>query len=317
MSDSTEKREPILIAEDDRTSRMIMESVVASLGYEPFSVSDGLEAWEFLSRSDAPALALIDWEMPHMDGLDLIKKIRMELSDRFMYLIMVTAKSAREEIVEGIGWGADDYIVKPFDPKELGVRIRAGHRIVDLQRRLQEANRQLEELAKTDGLTGFYNRLALQRDLMPRVRRDTGNSRHVSFIVADIDYFKKINDEWGHDAGDSVLRQFSERIRDLLRQGDVVCRMGGEEFLLVAPTADSGQGKLVAERIRRTIEESPFALPSGGAVSVTCSLGVCSAIVENENLDFDSYVKKADIALYQSKRDGRNRVTVFLESEAG
>ncbi len=317
MADAEKRKEAILIAEDDVTSRMVMEGFISKMGYEPISASNGKEAWDVLQKPDAPALALIDWEMPEMDGLEVVRKIRAELPHQFSYLIMVTGKSAREEIIEGISQGADDYVVKPFDSKELGVRIRAGLRIVELQRELVEANRKLDELAKTDGLTGFYNRLALHRDLKQRFEGVGYSPPSVTFIMADIDFFKRVNDDHGHDAGDAVLKQFADRVRRLLRQGDIVCRMGGEEFLLIAPETDEATGKMVAERVRKTIAERPFLLPSGTSISVTCSLGMYTSIVNDSNSTFDEQIKKADKALYQSKTNGRNRVTVFVSENQG
>lgn len=318
MTEAQKQKEAILIAEDDLTSRMVMEGFISKMGYEPISAEDGKQAWEILQKPDAPALALLDWEMPEMDGLEVVSRVREKLQHRFFYLIMVTGKSTRDEIIEGISMGADDYVVKPFDSKELGVRIRAGLRIVELQRELVKANIKLNELARTDGLTGFYNRVVLYQDLGKRFENRQYSPVSVSFCMVDIDNFKHVNDDYGHDAGDAVLKQFAERIKGLLRQGDIVCRMGGEEFLLIAPETDESKGKMVAERVRKIIAETPFLLPSGEMIPVTCSLGVHTSLVKDSKSSFDSQIKKADKALYKSKADGRNRVTVFVpESQGG
>lgn len=314
MRDLTVETEPVLIAEDDLTSRLTMESFLRRLGYRPISASDGLQAWEILASSGSPSLAVIDWEMPGMDGLEVIRKVRKELPDRFFYLIMVTARNTKEEIIEGIGQGADDYVVKPFDSKELGVRIRAGYRIAQLQRQLVAANRKLEELAKTDRLTGFLNRLALQQDIERHSELPIAPAVSVSCIMADIDHFKAVNDTYGHEAGDKVLEQFADRVRKLLRQGDSVYRMGGEEFLIVAPQTDEVQGQVIAERIRRTVEEHPFDLSDGAQVRITCSLGISTSPAAEQFLGLEGQLKKADWALYQSKHGGRNRTTVFRET---
>lgn len=310
MADQPAPPEPVLVAEDDATSRLVMEGFLKRLGCAPVLAADGLEAWSLLRRPDGPALALVDWEMPGLDGLELVRRVRSELPERFLYLIMVTARSDRDEIVQGLGAGADDYVTKPFDHRELGVRIGAGQRIVTLQRKLVAANRRLEALAKVDQLTGFYNRLALYRDLQGRFAGEGAAALSVSFIMADLDHFKGINDAHGHDAGDAVLRQFAERVKGLLRQGDVVCRMGGEEFLLIAPETDAARGGQVAERVRAVVAAEPFALPDGQPVAVTCSLGVHTTGVEAADAGFDGPIKEADQALYAAKAAGRNRVVV-------
>ncbi len=178
----------------------------------------------------------------------------------------------------------------------------------ELNQELQEVNAKLEVLAQTDRLTGFYNRQALNRDLKNRF--ENVDFKHtISFIMADLDHFKLVNDTYGHDAGDAVLTQFSNRVRTLLRRGDVVCRMGGEEFLLLAPEADQEMGPIIAERLRATIEKDPFDLPGGEKLTVTCSLGVCTAHGLKAGEPFDEHIKKADLALYRSKETGRNKVT--------
>ncbi len=314
MLDNKADRLEIVIAEDDLTSRMVMEGFVAKLGYKALLAENGMQALQILQQPDAPMLALIDWEMPEMDGLEVIKTLRSDNDDLFRYLIMLTGKSARDEIIEGIRQGADDYITKPFDSKELEVRIRAGQRIVDLQRQLLDANRKLDELAQTDELTGFYNRLALHRNLKRQFEETEYSPPPATFIMVDIDHFKRVNDNFGHDAGDAVLKQFSKRVKKLLRIGDIVCRMGGEEFLIIAPETDETMGEKVAQRVLLTTGETPYELSDGQRITVTCSLGVYTASVSHTNENFDEQIKKADAALYQSKENGRNRVTVYQES---
>ena len=173
------------------------------------------------------------------------------------------------------------------------------------------ANKQLEKLAKTDSLTGFYNRLALRNDLVRHLENAAYQDFSVSFIMADIDLFKNINDKYGHDVGDEVLRQFSDRLRSLLRQGDIVYRMGGEEFLLIAPDTEEKTGMMVAERVRKTIADAPFTLSDGRRLDVRCSLGVCTMVIQDTLENFETPIKHADLALYASKSNGRNRVTLY------
>lgn len=310
MQKQTHGEEAVLIADDSTTSRKMLKSAVDALGFQSICVANGQDAWTALSAPDGPSIALIDWVMPEMTGLELVSKLRAEMGSKILYLIMVTARSSSEEVIEGIEQGADDYVIKPFNRKELAVRIRAGERIVKLQRELVSANRQLETLARTDTLTGFYNRLALQHEMTAHSERPKETRSSTAFIMTDLDHFKRVNDEHGHDAGDAVLKQFSDRVRALLRPNDVVFRMGGEEFLLIAAEADEADALRISERVRINLQDTPFELPDGTALTITCSLGVH---VETHRIDkdFDRQIKKADEALYLSKNGGRNRVTVY------
>jgi len=300
----------ILVADDDLTSRTIMNGFVRQLGYESESVATGTDAWNVLAGPNPPCLALLDWEMPGMEGMEGVRRARAEFGSRPLYIIMVTSKNTQSEIVQGLGDGADDYVGKPFDPAELDVRIRSGVRILTLQRQLLDANRMLEKLAKTDMLTGFYNRMALNRDLKKRFE-EVDYGPPVSFIMVDLDHFKKVNDTYGHDGGDAVLRQFAERVRLELRNCDVVCRMGGEEFLVIAMDAERDIGMMLAERVRRAIENDHFVLPDETHISVTCSVGIRSVASVLNTDDLDSFIKDADVTLYRSKETGRNKTTAF------
>jgi two-component system, cell cycle response regulator len=310
MATTEERGIRILVADDDLTSRTIMDGFVRKLGYETQSVSNGTDAWDVLAADNPPCMALLDWEMPGMDGMEVVRRARAEFGSRPLYIIMVTSKDTQSEIVEGLGDGADDYVAKPFDPAELDVRIRSGARILKLQKQLLDANQRLEELARTDMLTGFYNRLALNRDLKKRFE-EVDYGPPVSFIMVDLDHFKMVNDTYGHDGGDRVLRQFADRVKLQLRHCDVVCRMGGEEFLVIALDADRKIGMMLAERLRRTVEKDHFVLADETHISVTCSLGIRSVASVRKSDDMDTFINDADLALYQSKDTGRNKTTAF------
>ncbi len=300
----------ILIAEDDRTSRALLGGLLKKWGYEVIAVSDGRQAWDELVKPEAPRIAIIDWEMPELTGIEVIERFRKREESAYAYIILLTGRDDRENIIEGISKGADDYVIKPFDPEELSVRIRTGKRIVDLEAQLLETNRQLEEIARTDPLTGLANRRALVQELRSRFQSAVEFEMPTAFIMADIDHFKRVNDEYGHDAGDEVLKGVAERLKEAYRRGDIVSRFGGEEFLIIAPDANPEFIFTISERARQMIEEKAFEVSEGISLSVTCSFGVSFAHLKNIAL-VDEYIKQADNALYESKRGGRNKVTVY------
>ncbi|MCX6984612.1 MAG: response regulator, partial [Lentisphaerae bacterium] len=197
----------ILIAEDDVISRKMLESILSKWGYEVLSVSSGSEAWDILNSESAPQIAILDWMMPGMTGVEVCSKVRQRESgiDHYTYIILLTAKTEKKDLITGMESGADDYILKPFDPHELGVRIRAGQRIIELQNQLRNAKEKHVILSRTDGLTGILNRRAIYESLEKELLRSSREKTPLSIIMLDIDFFKKINDTCGHNGGDAVL----------------------------------------------------------------------------------------------------------------
>jgi len=270
-------------------------------GYEVLLSCDGQEAWEILRAPESPSLVISDWMMPCMSGLELCRRIREAETSNYIYFIILTAKEKKEDVVEALSAGADDYLVKPFDQEELKYRGRIVKRILDLEQRILE-------LASTDFLTGVLNRRAFIERMEQEMHRAIREETHLSLILADIDFFKKINDEYGHNAGDLVLRMFTEGISESLRPYDFVGRYGGEEFLVCLPGANESQAKLVAERMRKRTEEMIVTLPEAqGSVQITASFGVTSRVMGSEET-LISMTRKADDAMYTAKREGRNRV---------
>jgi two-component system, cell cycle response regulator len=295
----------ILIAEDDNVSRRILENMLTKWGHDVVSVVNGAEAWEKLQEKNSPRLAILDWMMPEMDGIEVCQKVREAFSadEKYYYLIMLTAKTEREDIIAGMEAGADDYITKPFDKHELRVRLRAGERIINLQSQLTEAQRTLKKQATVDGLTGVLNRRAildqLARDI-DRARRDDGR---LSVAYLDLDHFKKVNDTWGHPAGDAVLKETARRLNAITRRYDAIGRLGGEEFLLIFPDASLWHAAGIVERVRKAFDGVP--VDAGGQeITVTASIGVAAL---THGMPLDLLVKAADQALYRAKENGRNR----------
>jgi two-component system cell cycle response regulator len=298
----------ILIAEDDPVSRRVLEANLVEWGYDVMIASDGSEAWELLQKPGAPNLVISDWMMPHMDGLELCRRIRQMERSGYTYFIILTAKGRKEDIIEGLEAGADDFLIKPFDRQELKYRAKIGERIINLELRILE-------LANTDALTGVLNRRAFMERMEQEIHRSLREGVPFSLILTDIDYFKRVNDRHGHQVGDLVLQRFTERLSESSRPYDFVGRYGGEEFVVCLPGADISQAGSVAERMRRRVEEMRITLPdSSQSIRITGSFGVASFRAGSEET-VDLITGRADDTMYRAKREGRNRVCVA--SEAG
>lgn len=294
----------VLIAEDDMTSRSILTAILRKWGYDPIAVANGSEAWEIMKKPDAPGLVLLDWEMPGMDGLEICRRIRDLQLFNAPYLIILTSREEKADIVKGLDAGANDYIVKPYDNDVLLARIRVGQRMMELQAELIEARDALAHEAMHDHLTGALNRRAILDGLEKELKRAARRKSTLSIGLLDIDHFKAVNDSYGHQAGDAVLWGFVQTIKSALREYDLVGRYGGEEFVVVAPdTVDSAREGLY-ERLRAAIADLRTPVRSG-QIAITVSIGVAGS----ENADtIDLILAAADDALYRAKEAGRNRV---------
>jgi len=296
----------ILVAEDEVTFRHLLKTLLGKWGFDVVLASDGLEAWEILQREDHPRLVILDWMMPKRDGIEICRELRQRKSDHYTYLLLLTSRDQKQDMVEAFEAGADDYLAKPCDPHELRARIHAGERIVELQDRLIRAQEALREEATHDPLTGLLNRRACLDALVAELHRGSRIRKPVSIAMADIDHFKNINDAHGHLAGDAVLREVARRMQKSLRAYDVIGRFGGEEFLLVFPGCRLEEGTKLANRICRVISSESVSVKSK-SLQVTLSLGV-AATVEPAPGDVEGLLGSADDALYRAKESGRNRV---------
>ncbi len=296
----------ILIVEDEPISRRVLEVNLVGWGYDVTHATDGHEALEMLQSPDAPTLVISDWMMPRMDGLTLCRKIRQMHVAWYIYVILLTAKGAKADVIQGLEAGADDFLTKPFNREELKYRTRTGERITNLERRIRE-------LANTDDLTGVSNRRAFMEIMSMEMARSRRSGTPLSFILTDIDRFKRINDTFGHQAGDRVLQHFADILSASIRPYDTIGRYGGEEFVVCLPGTDLPQAESIAERMRMNTEKAPFmALEGSEALCVTASFG--AAVYTGNPLDtIDLFIKRADDALYQAKHEGRNRVRLQRE----
>jgi two-component system, cell cycle response regulator len=291
----------VLVAEDSPISRHLLQVALCSSGYETCLVPDGAEALRVLEEEDSPKLVILDWMMPHLDGVEVCRAIKKRIAEPYVYIILLTAKGHQEEINEGLEAGADDYIIKPFDLQELKARLRVGKRILEL-------HEQLVAQATHDSLTSLLNRSAILEVLQKELIRSVRGKNPVAVIMTDLDHFKHVNDTYGHLAGDAVLREVARRLSASLRAYDSVGRYGGEEFLVVAPSCGLAGGAELAERLRQSISRLPIDA-SGEAIFATMSFGVAATCsIKNAN----QLLSAADEALYAAKKAGRNRVEMNI-----
>lgn len=297
----------ILIAEDNPVSRQVLETRLTKWGYDVLCASNGTEAWEIIATRDAPTLAILDWMMPEIDGVELCRKIRAKGDEPYTYIILLTARDEKEDVVLAMDAGADDYIIKPPHPSELQARIRAGRRVIELQQRLVETQEALRIQATHDTLTGLWNRSAIQDILDRELERAKRKETPIAVAMADLDHFKKVNDSLGHLAGDTVLREVALRLRAVIRNYDAVGRYGGEEFLIVFPGANEKHALRAAERIRASVGDKPVPL-ADRMLPITMSIGVTATNPTTQAGNTETLIHLADEALYTAKARGRNRV---------
>jgi diguanylate cyclase (GGDEF)-like protein len=308
----------VLIADDDAMSRRILKSWLENWGYEVTVAENGEAAWEILQLERPPEIAILDWIMPKIDGVELCRMTRERQLGPYQYLLLVTSRDEKQDVVNGLEAGADDYLTKPLDRNELRARLRVGKRILTLQRGLIQAREDLRFQATHDALTGIWNRGTVLDLLHRELERAVRCQSATGVLMLDLDHFKRVNDMYGHLVGDVVLREAAQRMNQAVRSYDLVARYGGEEFLIVMPGCDKDQIQECAERVRTAIGGTPI-VTKRSEVSVTVSIGAAvslrSAITETDIL------AAADAALYQAKNSGRNRAVlsdaVYLDSWIG
>jgi two-component system, cell cycle response regulator len=303
----------ILAAEDNPISQTMLRSMLTKWGYEVVTAGDGNEAWQILQSVEAPRMAILDWMMPGQDGVEVCRRLRAAGQEPYTYVLLLTARSDSQDLVEAIDAGADDYLTKPFNSSELRARLRAGRRIVELQEQLLEAQAALRERATYDGLTGIFNRAAIMEILRQELARAAREFKPFSILMADLDHFKEVNDVYGHLAGDEVLREAARRMKASVRCYDSIGRYGGEEFLVVLPGCDSLESWMLGERMRQAIAGEPFVVDRA-LYPISCSVG-CATQPTAADYDSDALIRLADCALYAAKNSGRNRTEAAQEEQ--
>lgn len=299
----------VLVVDDSAIVRKLLSQMLTKWGYEPVVCRDGEDAWQALHGEGAPALAIVDWEMPRLNGPGLCRRLRAEAREPYVYVILLTAKEEKEAVVHGLEAGADDYVQKPFDEQELEVRLRAGKRVVELQTQLMEAREAMRALAEHDSLTGLWNRGAIVGALRREFERSQRDGTELTVLMVDLDHFKTVNDTCGHLTGDSVLREAARRLATHIRPYDLAGRYGGEEFLVLLLGCGREAAQERAAEICRAIGGQPVEL-GDEAIVQTASVG-CAVLEPGAPGKAEDLLKIADQALYRAKNGGRNRVEVI------
>jgi two-component system cell cycle response regulator len=298
----------ILVAEDDAISRTLLERTLQRAGYAVISVENGVEAMAELVKQDAPRLALLDWIMPKMDGVEVCREIRRRKDQAYTYLILLSSRESKEDIVAGLESGADDYLTKPFDVDELKARLRTGHRILELEDHLVEARESMRFQATHDLLTSLWNRGVIVELMSHEIMRSRRERSCTAVMMCDIDHFKSVNDQYGHAIGDEVLREVARRLHNSVRSYDMVGRYGGEEFLVALNKCNPGSAVSRAENLREKIAGRPIQT-ADKPVSVTISIGLALSS-EFLGSTVEEIMHHADMALYAAKAAGRNCVRI-------
>ena len=289
--------------------RKLVESTLSAQNFDTFFATSGQEAMEMFAQH-RPDLIITDWMMPDLTGVELCKRVREDFKESYAYIILLTSMTDKRELSAGLAAGADDYLTKPFEPEELRARLGVGCRVIEFHRHNEAKARLLEELALTDHLTGLPNRRAIDAWVHTEVAAAVRHRYSLCAVMSDLDHFKRLNDAFGHNAGDIVLKKFAAILKDNCRRSNMCARIGGEEFLIVL-THTAVQGAVIAiERIREALAAQVFRFGNHDIV-VTASFGIASLNRQSE--DFIQLVSRADEALYSAKRLGRNRISLAPE----
>ena len=298
----------VLVVDDSQVYRNVLKQLLTEYGYEVVLAQNGLEAIKILQLEGSPDLVLLDRLMPEMSGDEVCQWVRSNMLNQegggYKYTILLTSKISRQDMLEGFDLGADDYLMKPFDPPELKARLEVGVRILKLQRQLWSA-------ATRDFMTGLYNRRAFMNYFSLEIVRAQRENKLLSVAIADVDNFKCVNDTYGHGEGDKVIIEVANRMQNVMRSFDIVGRIGGEEFAIAFAYANCEEAVQVCERIRKSIQEEPFKTTEV-SLMVTISIGI--ALLDDNNMSLEDCLRQADKALYQAKRQGKNQVELLEAS---
>lgn len=297
----------VLIADDDAISRMMLESCLRKWQLEVTTAKDGIYAWHEIQKKNAPSLIILDWIMPGISGIDLCRKIRARKSPHYPYVILLTSRDGKEDLLEGLEAGADDYLTKPFDANELRSRLMVGSRILRLQNELLRKEEELRFEARHDRLTSLWNREAILNFTARELARARRSKNPVGVLMLDVDHFKSINDTYGHQTGDMVLQEVGKRLLNGMRSYDWAGRYGGEEFLVLLCHSNPETLMMCAQRLREAICSEPVRV---GDLELDITVSIGAALSSSTLLTSDKMVGIADAALYRAKNNGRNRVEV-------
>jgi two-component system, cell cycle response regulator len=300
-------RPEVLVVDDSPVCRKIFEQILPQDTYEVSYACTGGEAMQLFAEK-SPSIVITDWIMPDFSGLELCRRIRADKTKSYTYVMVMTSNQQENGVVDAMEAGADDFLMKPFNLNEMLARIGVGRRIIELHRKLEDKSAELEEVASTDALTGLPNRRAIEEWANKQLR---GAKRHgfpLWVVLGDLDCFKEINDTFGHEAGDTVLRTFADTLRRLTRISDMCGRLGGDEFLIVISHVSATNIEVAINRFRELFGSLSFPF-AGQSVKISATFGVAGC-ESGEIKDFNLLVRKADEMLYEAKRAGRNCVFI-------
>ncbi|MCX7168861.1 MAG: diguanylate cyclase, partial [Proteobacteria bacterium] len=310
-----------LIVDDEKSMRSLLRVLLTKDGHEVFEADNGRQGFEMALELE-PQIMIIDWMMPEMDGIELTKLLRETKAGKAIYILILTSFDDDDKLIEALVGGADDFMSKPLRPRVLAARLNAGQRIVLLQQAIERdreairqfaaelavTNRRLQEMALSDSLTGFPNRRYAMERMKQEWAAGTRSKRPLAVMVIDVDEFKAINDTYGHDVGDTVLQQIATSLKSGLRGQDVLCRIGGDEFLVISPDTSLESAMACAERVRKAVNATYFTVERLN-LQGSISIGVA---VRDENMDnIDALIKQADRGVYVAKQRGRNHVATL------
>src|SRR6266853_789006 len=307
------KPESVLLADDDPISRRMLQSWLSKWNFEVTAVEDGQQSWTALQENEAPSLIILDWMMPGFSGVELCRKLRARKTGRYPYILLLTSKDGKQDLIEGLDAGADDYLTKPVDVGELKARLSVGSRIVKLHKDLLQKEEELRFEASHDRLTGLWNRGAILDFMEREISRAGRGGNSVGALMIDIDHFKRVNDNHGHQAGDAVLQQVAKRLSAGLRSYDWLGRYGGEEFIAIVSNCDAETLATCAERLRAIVSSAPISA-SGVELPVTISIGAAHHSGEHA-VTAAEMLRLADAALYRAKENGRNQVALAWDAD--
>jgi len=303
------KNFPILVVEDNPVARKLLEKTLVKAGHEIVCVENGQKALKMFNERFFP-IVITDWMMPEMDGLQLCRALRKNISTGYVFIFMLTARGSTDDMVAGLEAGADDYLTKPVNRAELIARLKTAARVLELEKSLKDANEEIRILSITDTLTKCYNRTYMDEQLPKELKRAIRYNRPISLVMIDIDHFKRVNDTYGHQAGDAVLKELVISINRSIRSDvDWVARYGGEEFLVVFPETDFEKASVLVERLRRDISQKTIQIKEK-EIRITASFGVSGFTSSHslKEISYETMISLADESLYQAKEKGRNRV---------
>jgi two-component system, cell cycle response regulator len=292
----------VLIADDSLVIRAVVRSELEDEGYQVVEAVDGLSAVQ-QCRADPPDVVLLDIEMPGLDGYEVLATLKADPELEDIPVVFLTSRGGMDDVVAGLRGGAHDYLRKPFESPELLARVAAATHVKRLQDQLRRRNAELDQLSRTDMLTGMYNRRHLEQELERLHNDSVRHGAALCVLLLDLDHFKRVNDTYGHGAGDDVLREFARRVSAELRAGDLGGRWGGEEFLVIMPRTELADARALAERIRR-VTAAESVVSAGASIAMTVSGGCALGPGESPA----GLVQAADHCLYRAKEEGRDRV---------